>query len=361
MKKLFFIFSITATCYLLPATCFAASGDLAKIQSQIKQTEQQNKQIEQQVKTSDREVASTQKQLVSAADKLSKLEAKRGAIKDKISDLDKRRDELLSSIRANKGRLADAAAGLAIISGNPSFSAADTREYILTSALLTGVSGQFDAEMKSALKKIEELEKILEERKAQQAKLDKTAQKYAEDKSHLDKLMRTRSAQNEKLKSQQYELQKKLRDLSARAKDLSELTAGLAGTRVSADESFSWRKLKAPVSGLMLRRFGEKSPLGLVSDGWLIKTRSNALVSAPADGRVEFADDFRKNGRVLIMSHKNSYYSVLTGLGSSDVLVGQEVLAGEPVGRMPDERAEMYLELRRGTKAVDPARIFNEP
>jgi septal ring factor EnvC (AmiA/AmiB activator) len=339
----------------------SAPAELAKIRTQMKQVEQQNKKIDQQVKTSEREVEKTKKQLVSAAEKLDKLEGERGAIKDKIQRLDAQRDVLLGSIRANKGRLADAAAGLIAISQNPSFSAADTREYILTSSLLSGISSQFDAEMKLAAKKIAELEEILEDRKEQQSKLDKTAKKYAEDKSHLDKLMRTRAAQNEKLKSRQYELQKKLRDLSARAKNLSELTAGLSGGEVSSDESFSSRKMRAPVAGLLLRRFGEKSPLGLVSDGWLIKARNEALVSAPADGRVEFADDFRKNGRVLILSHKNSYYSVMSGLASTDVLVGQEVLAGEPVGRMPGNKAEMYLELRRGSRAIDPARLFKEP
>lgn len=353
-------------CFLTICVCFfgvaqAAPNELAAVKKQITQVEQQNKKIEQQVKTSNREVEKTKKQLVGAASKLDKIENERGAIKDKIKTLDTRRDALTASIIANKDRLAEAAAGLVVISSNPSFSVGDTREYILTSALLTGVSDQFDTEMKSAEKKIEELEKILDARKDQQQKLDKTAKKYAEDKTYLDKLMRTRAQQNEKLKSQQYELQKKLHDLSARAKNLSELTAGLSRTEVSSDDSFSWRKMRAPVSGIMLRRFGEKSPLGLVSDGWLIKTRTGALVSAPADGRVEFADDFRKNGRVIILSHKNSYYSVLTGLAGSDVLVGQEVLAGEPIGRMPEDRAEMYLELRRGTKAVDPARLFNEP
>jgi septal ring factor EnvC (AmiA/AmiB activator) len=356
LKKLIFIFSV-----FFCAAAVAAPADLAAVKKQISQVEQQNKKIQQQVKVSEREVEKTKKQLVGAATKLDKIENERGAIKDKINTLDARRDVLTASIRANRGRLADAAAGLAVIAQNPSFSAADTHEYILTSALLTGVSESFDAEIKSAAEKVEELEKILDQRKSQQAKLDKTAKKYAEDKTYLDKLMRTRSAQNEKLKSQQYELQKKLRDLSARAKNLSELTAGLSRAEVSADDSFSWRKMRAPVSGIMLRRFGEKSPLGLVSDGWLIKTRADALVTAPADGRVEFADDFKKNGRVVILSHKNSYYSVLTGMASSDVLVGQDVLAGEPIGRMPGARPEMYLELRRGTKAIDPARLFNEP
>ncbi len=358
MKK--YLYFLTFVFFIL-GSAYAAPNELAAVKKQITQVEQQNKKIEQQVKTSDRQVEKTKNQLVGAAESLDKIENQRGEIQDKIKSLDARRDVLMASIVTNQGRLAEAAAGLVTISENPSFSASDTHEYILTSALLTGVSDGFDSEIKSAGEKIAELEKVMNARKEQQKNLDKTAKKYAENKDYLDKLMRTRSAQNEKLKSKQYELQKKLRDLSVRAKSLSELTAGLSRAEVSSDDSFSWRKMRAPVSGIMLRRFGETSPLGLVSDGWLIKTRSGALVTAPADGRVEFADDFRKNGRVVILSHKNSYYSVLTGLATTDVLLGQDVLAGEPIGRMPEDRAEMYLELRRGTKAVDPAKLFKEP
>ena len=50
----------------------------------------------------------------------------------------------------------------------------------------------------------------------------------------------------------------------------------------------------------------------------------------------------------------------MTNLGNIDVIVGQEVLGGEPVGRMNPDKPEMYLEVRRGNKVVDPARIFKE-
>ena len=50
----------------------------------------------------------------------------------------------------------------------------------------------------------------------------------------------------------------------------------------------------------------------------------------------------------------------MTNLGDINVIVGQEVLAGEPIGRMDSNKSEMYMEVRRGDKAVDPARIFKE-
>ena len=83
-------------------------------------------------------------------------------------------------------------------------------------------------------------------------------------------------------------------------------------------------------------------------------------ILAAADGTVKFADSFRGFGRVVIMSHKNGYNTVMTNLGDIDVMVGQDVLAGEPIGRMNPDKPEMYLEVRRGDAAVDPARLFKE-
>ena len=190
--------------------------------------------------------------------------------------------------------------------------------------------------------------------------MDRTAKKYTREKNELDKLLRTRSAQNEKLKNEQADVQKKLRELSARAKSISELSAGVGSSEMSSDARFSRRKLNLPVRGRVVVRYVEKTALGLKSDGWRIRTRSGALVMAAADGVVKFADGFKGFGRVVIISHKNGYNTVMTNLGDIDVIVGQEVLAGEPVGRMDENKSEMYLEVRRGKDAVDPAHLFKE-
>ena len=57
---------------------------------------------------------------------------------------------------------------------------------------------------------------------------------------------------------------------------------------------------------------------------------------------------------------KIQYNTVMTNLGEIDVLIDQEVLAGEPVGRMDNSKTEMYLEVRRNNKAVDPGYLFKE-
>ncbi|MBO7508781.1 MAG: peptidoglycan DD-metalloendopeptidase family protein [Alphaproteobacteria bacterium] len=342
------------------SSALAGPSELDKIQSQIRQTEQKNKQLEQQVKTSDRDVAKTKKQLVTAADKVSSLEELRADITKKIAELDARRAEISAELEKNRVRVSDAGAAVLFIASHPSFDSENMHDFVLTSAILTGMSDRFDEQIQDATRKIAELDKIREMRAVEKEKLDRTAKKYLDEKALLDKLLRRRSAQNEKLRGEQAALQKKLRELSARAKTISELSAGVGSSEMSSDARFSVRKLNQPVRGRVVVRFGEKTALGLKSDGWRIRTRSDALVTAPADGVVKFADAFKGFGRVIIISHKNGYNTVMTNLGGIDVVVGQEVLAGEPIGRMNPNKPEMYLEVRRGDKAIDPARLFKE-
>ena len=341
--------------------CFAANTELAKIQSQIKETEQQNKKIEQQLQTSNKDVETTKKQLVKTANRVSDLEEQRGILTKNIMNLDKQRDKINTELAKSHDGIAETAAGVLFISANPNFDAATMREYVLTSVILAAAADQFDEQIMDATAKLRELDKIRNARAIEKEKLDRSAKKYTNEKKELDKLLKTRSAQNEKLKSQQIAIQDKLKKLSAQAKNISELSAGVGSSEMSADTRFSKRKLNTPVRGKLVVRYGEKTALGLKSDGWRIHTRGDAIVMAPADGVVKFADSFRGFGKVIIMSHKNGYNTVMTNMGSIDALVGQEVLAGEPIGRMNENKPEMYLEVRRGKDSVDPARLFNEP
>lgn len=356
MKKIIAVFSLLS---VIAGPAFGAS-ELSKINAQIKQTEQQNKKLEQQVKSSEREVSKTKKQLVKAADKVSSLEEQRSAMAKKIAELDAQREKIIRDMDANRGRIADATASILFVASHPSFDTDSMREYVLMSSVLSGTAQQLDEQIAQAEKQVHELGKIRDARAIEKEKLDRTAKKYTREKNQLDKLLKTRSAQNEKLKSQHSALQKKLRELSARAKSISELSAGVGSSQMSADSRFSRRKLNLPVRGRVVVRFGEKTALGLVSDGWRVRVRGDALVMAPADGVVKFADNFRGFGKVVIMSHKNGYNTVMTNLGDIDVMLEQEVLAGEPIGRMNPDKPEMYLEVRRGNKAVDPARLFKE-
>ena len=358
MKKPIFVYILSG---LIALPAFGANNELSKIQNQIKQTEQKHKQIEQQLKTSKRDMEQTKQKLVKTADKVNTLAEQRNALTKRIAELDAQRDKINAELANNYAGLTDATAGMLFIAAHPNFDTENMHDYVLTSAILSSATDKFDAQIMDATKKLKELDKIHEQRVIEKEKLDRSAKKYSNEKTELDKLLKTRSAQNEKLKNEQIEIQKKLKKLSAAAKSISELSAGVGSSEMTGDAKFSKRKLNTPVRGRLVVRYGEKTALGLKSDGWRIRTRGDALVMAPADGVVKFADSFRGFGKVVIMSHKNGYNTVMTNMGSIDVLVGQEVLAGEPIGRMNENKPEMYLEVRRGKNSVNPANLFNEP
>ncbi len=346
---------------LCNTSVFAANNELIKIQNQIKQTEQQHKKIEQQLKVALQDVEKTRKKLVKTADRVSDLEEQRTILIKRIAELDKQRDIISKDLSKSHDGISDALSSILFISQNPNFDSKTMHEYVLTSVILSSAADQFDTQIMDATAKMKEIDKIRDARAIEKEKLDRSAKRYTEEKNSLDKLLKTRSAQNEKLKNQQIAIQEKLKKLSAQAKNISELSAGVGSSEMSGDSRFSRRKLTPPVRGKLVVRFGEKTALGLKSDGWRIRTRGDALVMAPADGVVKFADSFRGFGKVVIMSHKNGYNTVMTNMGSIDALVGQEVLAGEPIGRMNENRPEMYLEVRRGKNLVDPSALFNEP
>ena len=116
-------------------------------------------------------------------------------------------------------------------------------------------------------------------------------------------------------------------------------------------------RLRPPAAGDVVRRFAELAEDGTASEGIFIRTRSEAQVVSPFDARVEFAGPFSTYGGLLILNVGEGYYMVLSGMAVTYASAGQSVLAGEPVGAMPDTgqtAPELYLELRRDGNAMDP-------
>jgi murein hydrolase activator len=114
-----------------------------------------------------------------------------------------------------------------------------------------------------------------------------------------------------------------------------------------------------PVVGEITRRFGEADRNGRPSQNVTFQAVRGGVVVAPFDGRVDYVGPFRDYGPILIIRHGGGYHSLLAGLGHVDVTAGQWLLAGEPVGSLPDTddksaSATFYIELRRDGRPVDP-------
>ncbi len=114
--------------------------------------------------------------------------------------------------------------------------------------------------------------------------------------------------------------------------------------------------LVPPVSAAITQRSGAEEA---AQQGLRLAAASGAEVVAPFDGRITYVGPFRRLGLVLIIRHGGLYHSALTGIGRADVVPGEWVVAGEPVGAMPDagdaaSGSPLYFELRRDGRPVDP-------
>ena len=111
----------------------------------------------------------------------------------------------------------------------------------------------------------------------------------------------------------------------------------------------------APVAGKRVRGLGDAEGPGGTIGGIRLAALARASVVAPFDGKVVYAGSFRDFGVVLIIRHGGGYHSLSAGLDWVDVSLDHWVLAGEPVGAMPDGAGgTLYFELRRDGRPVDP-------
>ena len=121
-----------------------------------------------------------------------------------------------------------------------------------------------------------------------------------------------------------------------------------------------------PVNGVKLKEYGAPDGTGGVEKGVSIATRAGAQVTAPADGWVVYAGQFRSYGQLLILNAGNGYHILLAGMDRISVDLGQFVLTGEPVAMMGNgshiaailatgsSQPVLYVEFRKDGIPVDP-------
>ena len=220
----------------------------------------------------------------------------------------------------------------------------------------------------AALKRdLEELAQVRQEIVSQREALELRGRQLAEELARLDEVL----AQKQVLEAQtRREAEARQAELEAEAaakevKDTGELVASLpSGPRLSRPDALRAFPSQpggvlSPARGQIVARYGERTEIGFdeLSKGLIVETRPAARVVAPFDGEVVYSGPFRRYGLILIIEHEGQYHSLLSGMNEIDVVVGQWLLAGEPVGEMSSlegRNPTLYYELRRQGQPIDP-------
>ena len=117
-------------------------------------------------------------------------------------------------------------------------------------------------------------------------------------------------------------------------------------------DRFSW-----PVKGEIISQFGPRS--GARHDGIDIKAEEGAAIKAAAPGTVVYSSsDMRGYGNIIIIKHKDDFYTVYAHNKENLVKPGDNVEKGATIGSVGDsgnaKGCHLHFEVREGKKVRNP-------
>jgi len=119
------------------------------------------------------------------------------------------------------------------------------------------------------------------------------------------------------------------------------------------------KSLPWPAEGKVVLKFGKnKHPelnADVISNGIKIKASDFAVVKSVDSGTVVFAGAFRSYGKVVIIDHKDAYFSVYGQLSKILVVEDQKVSKGSEIARLgKGEESVLYFEIRQDSVVDNP-------
>ncbi len=390
-----------------------ATSDYEKLTSEISVTGDRLKQLEDEVAGLKKDQASITAALIQSAKTDKKLEQDIGGIADKLASLRAQEDGIRASLRARRGVLAEVLAALERVGLNPppailvrpDDALASVRSAVLLGAVVPEMRGQVE-ELAGDLKQMQTVTASItqEQERLKTARIAQAGERERQS-LLLDEKKKLQAQSETEIEAQR----KHSEELAAKAGSLKDLIGSLdqqmAGVRAAADAARKAEadrlaaakeragetapdanrlrapadfvslqgKLALPAAGKMARRFGDPDGLGGKMMGQVIETLPSATITSPSDGVVLYAGKFRSYGQLLILDAGGGYHVVMAGMGRIDVVQGQFVLAGEPVGAMGEKLLAsvapievgngaplLYIEFRKDGKPVDPAPWWSE-
>lgn len=173
----------------------------------------------------------------------------------------------------------------------------------------------------------------------------------------LETESKNRAKELERLREQQGGLEKLVRELRRALERIDKFPTDSKDAFARLRGKLAW-----PVDGRLVAAFGQTRAGGMKWDGVLVAGSQGAPVRAVYHGRVVYADWLSGLGLLTIIDHGDGYLSLY---GHNERLykeVGERVTAGDTIATVGDSggrpRPELYFEIRKGGKPVDPRPWF---
>lgn len=368
------------TAQAVGAPAFAAdkpsAADIKKAEAEKAAALRKSQALARQAADAEKEAKALADKLVAAAAEERRFEAAASDAEVRLQILSEAAEAAKAQLYSDRQALQSVLAALMAYSRQrpPAIAAHESRaqDAVRAAILLGAIEPELQKRSRTLAKQIDDLTKLRADEAMQAKTLAIAEGELSAKKAEIMAMIAQKRALQAKLSVESKKFAADAAKAAAKAQSLRDLVAAVArsavqkaSTALGSKPSFepgmrfsAYRgKLSPPAAGPFVKRFGQLQPAGDKSQGIFIQTRRRAQVSAPFDGRIEFAGPWRSYGGVVILSVGEGYVIVLAGLSDVFGVVGQEVLAGEPLGEMTDRRTpapELYLELRRNGAPIDP-------
>jgi murein hydrolase activator len=364
--------SVFWLCLVVPACAQEATPEqLGAVQQTIELTVSRRAELEREVEVQLAAEKDLSQKLVGLADAYEQAGAAVQRSEGELKTL--REEEILirSELAAKRDVLSRVLAGLQRLEQNPPPAlvvAPDDVLGALRGAMMFGVVvPELKEEAVKLTRKLERLQAVRHETLGVQAKAADQRSLFVVQKTELEALMQEKKRLAEASRAGVQEADARLQALGLEAKSLKELLDGIEAEKVRTEKAMAAQqaaeekaklaeeerirarsrlsmadakgKLDYPVQGQILRQFGEDNGFGTPLSGIVIDASPGSLVRVPVEGKIQFAGRFRTLGQMVIVDAGKNYMILLAGLSQLNVVSGQSVAAGEPVGQMGQERA----------------------
>ncbi len=227
---------------------------------------------------------------------------------------------------------------------------------------------QYDADLIGAARSASDTDKRLKgDLSGEKDKFAELQAGLAEETEEALLLKEERAALLEAIRSEKGTYVRLATELRSAAKRLEkELTEirGVAPAPEPAEGGFEAQKgrLPWPVPGRVEMTFGKKvdpeSSMVMVSKGLDIRAAQSTEIRAVFGATVAFAGALEGYGRLLILDHGGSWYTLYAHCDSLTVHAGQKVNQYQVIGFVGDSGSTkgpyLYFEIREGKKPIDP-------
>lgn len=362
----FVILTLTLGLAAAPALGQDARRDaLHEAEEALQRRQTEREQYRGQAADAAKEVEALRARLLKLAGAQSADEADVAVQRDRLRALNAREQALTARLAANRDAQARLLGALQLYSRNPPpallVSPRSATDAARAAILMRAVAPELEKRARAFQAEADAIAEVRRAAALAGEELFTTESDIADRRAEIEALIAEKSRLESSLNRQAETADLEARALAARVSDLRGLVQGLSRAEpAGAGSGLLDRgvRLKPPVTGVLVRRFGESGSGGR-STGLAWRTEPAAQVLAPVDAEVDYAGPLKGWGQVVVLRLGGDDHLVLAGLDRVFAGVGRRVAAGEPVGRMPEARGravELYMEVRRDGAPVDPAR-----